>query len=165
MFTKRHFLGVGLLAALLAAVPALLAHDNRVVLDDHNWVLTQVNDLDSTLSVLTDGDTHPPIYQVNVLRPSAIYLERPVPDTVLTKNPLTLKFRARAETNRKIWATLLEDQVKSWGQEIELTSEWKEYQLTLPLKQPQAGPARLALKVGGRSGEVDITDIKVVHGS
>jgi len=166
MLKRRHFLGVSLLAALIASVPALLAREAKVVLDDRDWLLSQVNELDSTLEVLTDGDTHPPIYQVTVLRPGEVYLQRRIPSDIVAANkPLLLRFRARAQSPRQIHAAVFGDTATAWTQAVDLTADWKEFRLPISAPLKAANTTYLALEVGSTAGEVAITDLKVENGS
>lgn len=163
MLKKRHFLVVGLLAAVAAATPAFLSREGQIVLDDQGWALASNNELDGTMEVLTDGDSHPPIYQVNVLRPGEnLHLEKSVPPGVLeASKPLWLRFRARAGAPRKLRTALQDPQNSTWTSEVKLTPDWQEFRLPILPDQPTSGPATLAFQVGGESGEVAITDIKM----
>lgn len=166
MLKRRHFLLAGILAVSAAAVPAILARDGQVVVDDKNWQLASVHAMDGTMEVLTDGDTHPPIYQVNVLRPGRgvedLHLEKPVPPEVLAHGaPLRLRFRARAGSPRTIRATLQDPQSEPWASDIALTADWQEFQLPITPTAPAKGPATIAFQIGGKSGDLAITDIKL----
>ena len=166
MLKRRHFLLVSLLAVSAAAVPAILAREGQVVLDDKDWTLSTVNALDGTMEVLTDGDTHPPIYQVNVLRPGQgvedLHLQKPVPAEVLASNqPLSLRFRARAGNRRKIRTALQDPQTEPWASEVTLTSDWQEFRLPIKPTSSPKGQVIMAFQIGGTSGDVAITDIKL----
>ena len=168
MLKRRHFLLVGVLAAAMAAVPALLAHDGEVVLDDKNWALAMLNELDGTMEVLTDGDAHPPIYQINVLRPGEgmedLHLEKPVPSDILQpQEPLSLRFRARSACPRTMRATLQNQDADTWATEVKLTGDWKEFKLPVKPTPQGGGPTVLAFQIGGTSGEIAITDIRLVR--
>ncbi len=166
MLKKRHFLIAGLFVALIAVMPAILTRDGQIVLDDKGWLLESNNELDGTMDVLTDGDSHPPIYQVNVLRPDeTIDLEKTVPPGVLeASKPLWLHFRARAAMPRKLRTALQDSQStvnSSWASEVRLTPDWQDFKLPITPEQTAKGPSTLAFQIGGASGEVAITDIKI----
>lgn len=166
MLKRRHFLLAGILAVSAAAVPAILARDGQVVIDDKNWTLASVQAMDGTMEVLTDGDTHPPIYQVNVLRPGRgvedIHLQKPVPAEVLSPSAsLHLCFRARAASPRKIRAALQDPQSEPWSHDISLTPDWQEFRLPVKPSAPVQGQAILAFQLGGTSGDLAISEIKL----
>jgi hypothetical protein len=166
MLKRRHFLLASVLAIGAAAVPAIMARDGQVVVDDKDWALASVNALDGTMEVLTDGDTHPPIYQVNVLRPGRgvedVHLEKPVPADVLANNQsLCLRFRARAGSPRKIRTALQDPQSESWASDVSLTSDWQEFRLPIKPATTTKGQAIIAFQIGGTSGDLAITDIKL----
>jgi hypothetical protein len=166
MLKRRHFLLVSLVAVAAAAVPAALVHDGQVVLDDKDWALATLNTLDGTMEVLTDGNSHPPIYQVNVLRPGRgvedLHLVKPVPSEVLAANPsLVLRFRARAGSQRIIRTALQDPKTEPWAKEVTLTRDWQEFRLPIDQVAHSNGQAVMAFQIGGKSGEVAITDIKL----
>jgi hypothetical protein len=166
MLKRRHFVAVCLLATVAAAVPALMAHNKVTVVDDQGWTLASVNDMDGTMDVLTDGGMHPPIYEVNVLRPGTgvfdLHLEKPIPQDVFSAHrPMWLHFKARSAMPRKIRTALQDPQSEPWSSEVKLTSEWKEFRLPFNPATPSPGRAVLAFQLGGTAGEVAITEIKL----
>ena len=168
MLKRRYFLMAGLVTVCAVAVPIFLTREGQVVLDDTGWALASVNELDGTMDVLTDGDSHPPIYEVNILRPGSgledIHLEKVVPAEVLgAHKPLFLRFKARAATPRKIRTTLQDAQADTWSSDVELSREWKEFRLPINISAATAGRSVLAFQIGGVSGEVAITEIRVVQ--
>lgn len=139
-----------------------------MVLDDQGWALSALNALDGTMEVLTDGNSHPPIYQVNVLRPGdgfeSVHLEKPVPQELLSsEKPLTLSFKARAASNRKIRTALQDKQAEPWASEVTLTPDWQEFRLPIKPRQAPAGPAVLAFQIGGKGGDIALTEIKLIR--
>lgn len=166
MLKRRHFLAVCVLATCAAAVPAILAQGEHTVMDDLGWSLASTNAMDGTMEILTDGGAHPPIYEINVLRPGNgvydLHLEKPVPAEVMEiSKPMWLRFKARSAMPRKIRAALQNPQSEPWASEVKLTSEWKEFRLPFKPAQASQGEAVLAFQVGGKSGEVSITEIKL----
>ncbi|WP_395138664.1 hypothetical protein [Armatimonas sp.] len=166
MLKRRHFLAVCLLATCAAAVPAILAQSGELLVDDQGWALATTNAMDGTMEVLTDGGSHPPIYEINVLRPGNgvydLHLEKPVPADVLAANkPFVLRFKARAGRPRKIRTALQDAQAEPWAHEVALTKDWQEFRLPVKTDSIPKSPAVMAFQVGGTSGEVIITDIKL----
>jgi hypothetical protein len=166
MLKRRHFFAVCLLATCVAAVPALMARGGETIVDDQGWALSTVNALDGTMEVLTDGNSHPPIYEVNVLRPGRgvydLHLEKPVPAGVVkTDKPLVFRFKARAAHPRKIRTALQDSQAEPWAKEVALTKDWQEFRLPIKPRSTPTGPAVIAFQLGGTSGEVAITEIKL----
>ncbi|WP_309707447.1 hypothetical protein [Armatimonas sp.] len=168
MLKRRYFLMAGVLAVCLVTIPLFLERDGQVVLDDADWALASLNELDGTMEVLTDGNAHPPIYQVNILRPGKgledIHLEKLVPAEVLgAQKPLSLRFKARAATPRRIRTTLQSAQSDTWTSDVELSREWQEFRLPIKTSVATTGSSILAFQIGGASGEVAITEIQVVQ--